>query len=98
MYIPYRVTTEYMHTEDNSYRSEFYKTDNVIALQVNTTKGELKKLNNYVVEKSDDYGYYKPVNRVTYIGETIYSYSQDGSEICSFNKASAEKLNTITLN
>ncbi|MBE6751048.1 MAG: hypothetical protein E7556_00815 [Ruminococcaceae bacterium] len=98
MYIPYRVTTEYMHTEDNSYRSEFYKTDNVIALQVNTTKGELKKLNNYVVEKSDDYGYYKPVNRVTYIGETIYSYSQDGSEICSFNKANAEKLNTITLN
>ena len=98
MYIPYRVTTEYMHTEDNSYHSEFYKTDNVIALQVNTTKGELKKLNNYVVEKSDDYGYYKPVNRVTYIGETIYSYSQDGSEICSFNKASAEKLNTITLN
>ncbi len=98
MYIPYRVTTEYMHTEDNSYRSEFYKTDNVIALQVNTTTGELKKLNNYVVEKSDDYGYYKPVNRVTYIGDTIYSYSQDGSEICSFNKANAEKLNTITLN
>lgn len=97
MYIPYRVTTEYMHTEDNSYRSEFYKTDNVIALQVNTTKGELKKINNYVVEKSDDYGYYKPVNRVTYIGETIYSYSQDGSEICSFNKASAEKYNSLTL-
>lgn len=97
MYIPYRVTTEYMHTEDNSYRSEFYKTDNVIALQVNTTKGELKKLNNYVVDKSDDYGYYKPVNRVTYIGDTIYSYSQDGSEICSFNKASAVKLNNIVL-
>ncbi len=97
MYIPYRVTTEYMHTEDNSYRSEFYKTDNVIALQVNTTKGELKKLNNYIVKKSDDYGYYKPVNRVTYIGGTIYSYSQDGSEICSFNKASAEKLNNIVL-
>ena len=97
MYIPYRVTTEYMHTEDNSYRSEFYKTDNVIALQVNTTTGELKKINNYVVDKSDDYGYYKPVNRVTYIGETIYSYSQDGSEICSFNKASAEKLNNIVL-
>lgn len=98
MYIPYRVTTEYMHTEDNSYRSDFYKTDNVIALQVNTTTGELKKVNNYLVDKSDDYGYYKPVNRVTYIGETVYSYSQDGSEICSFNKASAEKLNTITLN
>ncbi len=97
MYIPYRVTTEYMHTEDNSYRSEFYKTDNVIALQVNTTKGELKKLNNYIVEKSDDYAFEKPVNRVTYIGETIYSYSQDGSEICSFNKLSAEKYNTITL-
>jgi len=98
MYIPYRVTTEYMHTEDNSYRSDFYKTDNVIALQVNTTTGELKKLNNYIVEKSDDYGYYKPVNRVTYIGDTIYSYSQDGSEICSFNKTTAEKYNTITLN
>ena len=97
MYIPYRVTTEYMHTEDNSYRSEFYKTDNVIALQVNTTKGELKKLNNYIVEKSDDYAFEKPVNRVTYIGETIYSYSQDGNEICSFNKASAEKLNNIVL-
>ncbi len=98
MYIPYRVTTEYMHTEDNSYRSEFFRTDNVIALQVDITKDELKKVNNYIVEKSDDYAFEKSVNRVTYIGETIYSYSQDGSEICSFNKASAEKLNTITLN
>ncbi len=97
MYIPYRVTTEYMHTEDNSYRSDFYKTDNVIALQVNTTTGELKKVNNYLVDKSDDYGYYKPVNRVTYIGETIYSYSQAGNEICSFNKTNAEKYDTITL-
>ena len=45
----------------------------------------------------DGYTSYKPVNRATYTGDTVYSYSQNGSEICSFNKATAEKYNTITL-
>lgn len=97
MYIPYRVTTEYMHTEDNSYRSEFNSSDNVIALQVNIKDGELKNLNNYVAKSSDSAYNYNVVNRVTYIGDTIYSYSQDGNEICSFNKSSAEKLNSLVL-
>ena len=97
MYIPYRVTTEYMHTEDNSYRSEFNSTDNVIALKVNIKDGKLEKANNYVVGTEDSYKTYKPVNRATYTGDTVYSYSQNGSEICSFNKATAEKYNTITL-
>ena len=97
MYIPYRMTTEYMHTEDNSYRSEFNSTDNVIALKVNIKDGKLEKVNNYTVKTEDGYNSYKPVNRATYIGDTIYSYSQNGSEICSFNKTTAEKYNTITL-
>lgn len=97
MYIPYRVTTEYMHTEDNSYRSEFNSTDNVIALKVNIKDGKLEKVNNYIVKTEDGYTSYKPVNRATYTGDTVYSYSQNGSEICSFNKATAEKYNTITL-
>ena len=97
MYIPYRMTTEYMHTEDNSYRSEFNSTDNVIALKVNIKDGKLEKVNNYIVKTEDGYSSYKPVNRATYTGDTIYSYSQNGSEICSFNKATAEKYNTITL-
>ena len=97
MYIPYRMTTEYMHTEDNSYRSEFNSTDNVIALKVNIKDGKLEKVNNYIVKTEDGYNSYKPVNRATYIGDTVYSYSQNGSEICSFNKTTAEKYNTITL-
>lgn len=97
MYIPYRMTTEYMHTEDNSYRSEFNSTDNVIALQVDIKEGKLKKINNYTVRSEDGYKSYKPVNRATYTGDTVYSYSQNGSEICSFNKTTAEKYDTITL-
>lgn len=97
MYIPYRVTTEYMHTEDNSYRSEFNSTDNIIALKVNIKDGKLEKTNNYVVRTEDNYKSYKPVNRATYIGDTVYGYSQNGSEICSFNKTNAEKFDTITL-
>ena len=97
MYIPYTITTEYMHTEDNSYRSEFNSTDNIIALQVDINEGKLKKLNNYVVKTSEgSYNRYQ-VNRVTYSGETVYSYSQNSNEICSFNKTSAEKYNTIEL-
>ena len=97
MYIPYRATTEYMHTEDNSYRSEFNSTDNIIALQVNIKDGKLKNVNNYIVRSESGYGNYKPVNRVTYIGETVYSYSQNASEINSFNKTSAEKYNSLEL-
>ena len=97
MYIPYRMTTEYMHTEDNSYRSEFNSTDNVIALKVNIKDGELEKANNYVVRIEDSYKTYKPVNRATYIDDTVYSFSQNGSEICSFNKATAENLNSLCL-
>lgn len=96
MYIPYRMTTEYMHTEDNSYRSEFNSTDNIIALKVNIKDGKLEKNNNYVAE-TGDLKNYKNVNRVTYIGDIVYSYSQSGSEICSFNKKTAEKNDTITL-
>ena len=96
MYIPYRMTTEYMHTEDNSYRSEFNSTDNIIALKVDIKDGKLEKNNNYVAE-TGDLKNYKNVNRVTYIGDIVYSYSQSGSEICSFNKKTAEKNDTITL-
>lgn len=97
MYIPYRMTTEYMHTEDNSYRSEFNSTDNVIALQVDIKEGKLRKINNYTVRSEDDYKSYKPVNRATYTGDVVYSYSQNGSEISSFNKTTAEKLNSLCL-
>ena len=96
MYIPYRMTTEYMHTEDNSYRSEFNSTDNIIALKVDIKDGKLEKNNNYVAE-TGDLKNYKNVNRVIYIGDIVYSYSQSGSEICSFNKTTAEKNDTITL-
>lgn len=97
MYIPYRMTTEYMHTEDNSYRSEFNSTDNVIALKVNIKDGKLEKANNYIAGTGEDLRSYKTVNRATYIGDTIYSYSQFSSEICSFDKTTAEKLNSIVL-
>lgn len=97
MYIPYRMTTEYMHTEDNSYRSEFNSTDNVIALQVDIKEGKLRKINNYTVRSEDGYKSYKPVNRATYTGDVVYSYSQNGSEISSFNKTTAEKLNSLCL-
>ena len=97
MYIPYRMTTEYMHTEDNSYRSEFNSTDNVIALKVNIKDGKLEKVNNYIVKTEDGYTSYKPVNRATYTGDTVYCYSQNGSEISSFNKTTAEKLNSLCL-
>ena len=97
MYIPYRMTTEYMHTEDNSYRSEFNSTDNVIALKVNIKDGKLEKANNYIAGTGEDLRSYKTVNRATYIDDTIYSYSQFSSEICSFDKTTAEKLNSIVL-
>ena len=97
MYIPYRMTTEYMHTEDNSYRSEFNSTDNVIALKVNIKDGKLEKANNYIAGTGEDLRSYKTVNRATYIGDTIYSYAQFSSEICSFDKTTAEKLNSIVL-
>lgn len=97
MYIPYTLTTEYMHTEDNSYRSEFSSTQNVIALQVDVKEGKLKNLNNYIAKNTNTAYNNDVVNRVTYIGDTVYSYSQDGSEICSFNKETAEKLNNVIL-
>ncbi len=97
MYIPYRMTTEYMHTEDNSYRSEFNSIDNVIALKVNIKDGKLEKANIYIAGTGEDLRSYKTVNRATYIDDTIYSYSQFSSEICSFDKTTAEKLNSIVL-
>lgn len=97
MYIPYKMTTEYMHTEDNSYRSEFNSTDNVIALKVNIKDGKLEKVNNYIVGTNDNYKSYNSVNRATYIDNIVYSFSQDASEICSFNKTTAEKLNDLCL-
>lgn len=97
MYIPYTLTTEYMHTEDNSYRSEFSSTQNVIALQVDVKEGKLKNLNNFVAKSTNTAYNNDVVNRVTYIGDTVYSYSQGGNEICSFNKETAEKLNSIGL-
>ena len=69
----------------------------MIALKVNIKDGELEKANNYVVRIEDSYKTYKPVNRATYIDDTVYSFSQNGSEICSFNKATAENLNSLCL-
>ena len=58
---------------------------------------KLEKANNYIAGTGEDLRSYKTVNRATYIDDTIYSYSQFSSEICSFDKTTAEKLNSIVL-
>ena len=97
MYIPYSVTTEYMHMDDNSYRAEFHSSYNVIALQVDVKNSQLKKLNNYLAGTGDVGFNGENISRVTYIGETVYSYAQSENKICSFDKTTAEKLDSIVL-
>ncbi len=101
MYIPYSITTEVFNTKDDSYYSysEYSFYNSVFALKVDVKSGKLVKVNDYG-EKTTSKDYVvneNAVDRATYTGDTVYSYSQNGSEICSFNKTTAEKLNSVVL-
>ncbi|MBR2875778.1 MAG: beta-propeller domain-containing protein [Clostridia bacterium] len=98
MYIPYIVNFEHSYTSEEGYNIAFSSSDNVIALKIDVKNKKIKKLNNYQAGYSDEVYKVEMVNRVTYTGDVVYSYSQGGNEICSFNKQTGEKLSSVNLN
>jgi hypothetical protein len=64
---------------------------------VDVKNAQLKKLNNYLAGTGDVGFNGENISRVTYIGETVYSYAQSENKICSFDKTTAEKLDSIVL-
>lgn len=67
----------------------FSCTSGALSLKVNAEKKTLEHLNDYVV-KSDDGGTF--IGRVTYIGDTVYTFDKDGGTVFSYDKNSAKLL------
>lgn len=67
----------------------FSCTSGALSFKVNAEKKTLEHLNDYVV-KSDDGGTF--ISRVTYIGDTVYTFDKEGGTVFSYDKNSAKLL------
>lgn len=95
MYIPYmRYEERWSYTEGESFEDS---AAGILAVKVNEAQRSLSLEGEYSTVSSLKAGAYGSFSRVTYIGDTVFGYSEDFGKICSFDKESKIQLDLLTV-
>ena len=96
VYIPYeKYENSWVNYGNYAFNSR--QTFGAYAFEIDTANKKLAAPTDYTCVNSENPYYYNPVERVTYVGDTVICFSNSGSRLFSFNGKSAQMISNIGL-